>query len=347
MKQILLFTLFSICTSLSVAAQQLPVVDAAKSATTNVGAAAIPQLGGYDKVVVADTLFPTILAQPCSDSVTNFVPNDPATGFVGGTNSFFDLRKLQRVSLSEATNLTVSEVLVAFSVADDNISDRAISAEIFADLDADGNLGALIGTSDTITVGDLIVPENGIAFTSFNFSTPVELTDASSFLISVNFTDLYFNAQDSVDYTGNAAIWSTNNNCGDGSNALEIFPAEGGGLGFGTILADWGLNVEFLMGAVIDRDPFVATRNPIADYGTSVSPNPAFEQLNISFNAPTSERMTASLLATDGRVLRKQILSNGAGLRTVNWNVATLPAGVYLYQISGPSGVETGRVVVQ
>jgi len=309
--------------------------------------ASIAPLDIPTNLAVADTLFPAVLGQSCAETLTNFVLNEPNSGFVAGTNSLFDLRKLQRITLPETTNLTISEVLVAFSIADENISGRKIVVEITEDLNADGEFGAVFGASDTLTVGDLVVADEGIAFTSFSFPEPLELNDVSSFLISVDFSDLYFNAQDSFDYIGNAAIWSTDDGCGDGNNALEIFQVQGVGLSFGTILSGWNLNLEFLMGAIVERAPFTSTRNPVANYTTTVAPNPTTDQLNLNFTAPGNSQMTASLLATDGRVLRTQTVSSGNGIRSVQWNVSDLPAGVYLYQVSGPGGIETGRVVIR
>ncbi len=326
--------------------QRSPQSSAARATTSPGLMASVPTLDVSTNLAVADTLFPAVFGQSCAETLTNFVLNDPNTGFVAGTNSLFDLRKLQRITLPERTNLTISEILVAFSVADDNISDRIIIVEVFEDLDANGEFGMLLGATDTLTVGDLIVSEDGRAFTSFSFSEPLTLNDVSSFLISVDFADLYFNAQDSLDYIGNAAIWSTDDGCGDGENALEIFQVANVGLSFGTILSGWNLNLEFLMGAVVERDPFTSTRTPVANYTTTAAPNPASDLLNLSFTASGNDQMTAALLSTDGRVLRTQA-SSGSGVRSVQWNVSELPAGVYLYQIAGPEGIETGRVVIR
>jgi hypothetical protein len=263
------------------------------------------------------------------------------TGYLSGTNQFFDLEKLQRITLEEATNLTVSEALVAFAVADSSIFDRTVWVNIYQDNGGENPLGDFVGTSDTLTVSEL---RRGGSFTRFPFSTPAALSNASGFIVGVQLSDLYFNAQDSVDYVGNVALFSTNIDCGDGNNSFEVFPTDQGNR-YNTILGNWGVDLEFYVGAIVERDPFTSTRTPLADYGISASPNPATENLAITFSTPGNERLTASLLTTDGRIVRSQPVTATVG--RVDWSVADLPAGLYLYQLAGSAGVQTGKVVVR
>jgi len=302
--------------------------------------------GTYDKSVVADTIFPTILASQCAiDSITLFTPGGDGMGFVVGTNSFFDLAKIQRITLPEATNFSINQALVAFAVADETIANRKVVVDIFAGLDTAGNPTGFAGSSDTLLVSDLIVPDQGLVFTSFPFTTPAELTDAGSFLLSVNMLDLYFNDLDSLDYAGNVAIFSTVDGCGDGMNTLETFAVQGG-LSTASLFTNWGgLNTEMYVGAIIERDPFTSTRTPLADYAAVVAPNPAYNAFTLTFRAAGNDLLNASLLTTDGRVVRSQSVSAVTG--RVNWAVADLPAGLYLYQISGAAGVQTGKVVIR
>lgn len=300
-----------------------------------------PPLGSFDKSAVADTILPLILADDCAEELFLYFSDTASVGFLSGTNPFFDLEKIQRVELEEATNFTVNEIVAAFAVADSIIGDRKILANVYADGGSDNPLGTFLGSSDTLTVRQLAL---GGGFTSFPFSTPVALTDASSFFVGIEFTNLYFDDRDSVNYIGNVALFSTEIGCGSGENALEVFPGADGNQ-YNTILVNWSADLEFAIGAIIDRDPFTSTRTPLADYATTVSPNPATDNVTVAFAAPGNQKITVSLLAMDGRVLRTQ--TSPAGNGSVTWSVNELSAGVYLYQVTGAEGVQTGKVVIR
>jgi hypothetical protein len=303
--------------------------------------APVLQLGGMEKSAVTDTILPLILSDACARELVFYFADTTRFGYLSGTNNFFDLEKLQRIELTEATNFTVNDIVAAFAVADDIIGDRKVVANLYEDGGSNNPLGTFLGSSDTLTVSQLAL---GGTYTSFPFSTPIALTNTSSFFVSIEFADLYFNDQDNVNYVGNVALFSTEIGCGDGENALEVFPDTSGNQ-YNTILANWGLNLEFAIGAIIDRDPFTSTRNPVADYATTISPNPATEVLTLAFAAATNHELTVSLLSMDGRILRSQVSPAGNG--SVTWSVNELPAGVYLYQVAGAQGVQTGKVVIR
>ena len=301
----------------------------------------MPPVGSFNKSMVADTLFPTIFESACANTLQIFFSDTARLGFLNGTNPFFDLEKLQRITLEEVTNFSISEALVAFAVADSVIFDRKLVVNIYEDNGGENPLGDYLGSSDTLTVRDLAL--EGV-FTRFPFSTPLEISDASGFILGVDISSLYFDELDAVDYVGNVAIFSTDIGCGDGNNSFELFPTDAG-IGYNTILANWAVDLEFSMGAIVERDPFTSTRTPLADYSATATPNPATNALAITFNAPGNEQLTASLLTADGRVVRSQSVRAGAG--RVDWTVADLPAGLYLYQLAGSTGVQTGKVVVR
>ncbi|MBC6993479.1 T9SS type A sorting domain-containing protein [Neolewinella lacunae] len=76
-------------------------------------------------------------------------------------------------------------------------------------------------------------------------------------------------------------------------------------------------------------------------------PNPASERFNLQFEAPTAGDYLTRLVAPDGRVVReiKQTISGGSA--NVQWNIDGLASGVYLYQVSGNAGIQTGKVVIR
>jgi len=346
MKQFLLLILC--CLSLAVSAQRALLPGSSERAEALspelvTKFANIPPVVSRQKAII-DTFFAPVFENTCA--LSPGIIGTTEGGFVTGSNGFGDLAKLQRINFPEPYNfelITVSAALFLDSVATftNNLDDVMIVAKAYADND-DGTVGEFLGDSDSLRIGDLGLTNSTFSFIDFNFSTPVAFFDTESIIVGIDFRQI----NSSPD--GNLGIISTDEGCGDGTNAFDVFFNQEGNIVFPNFFDSWdGLNIEMYINVVIDREPAVATRNPLANYGASVAPNPARDQLTITFNAPGNERMTASLLTTNGRVVRKRAVAPGVGTRTVNWNVDELPAGVYLYQISGPAGVETGRVIVR
>jgi hypothetical protein len=290
------------------------------------------------KSVVIDTLFPPIFADTCANTVTLF---STAEGYVFGTNEFLDLEKAQLFSLGEERTFNVTEVFVAFAVADTGIADRKVLINIYAGLPEDGmSFGELLGSSDSVLVSDLRVSQSAIQFTSFSFSTPVTVTD-DDFLVSVDVFDLY-----GEDVTGNVGIFSTRDGCGDGTNVFELFPTQDGGLGWNTINANWGgLDAEMLVGVIIDDDVTSVDRR-VTDYGIEVYPNPAREMVTLNVKTNLTADFTASLTDLNGRELRRDILRTVAGTGMLQWTVKDLPNGLYLYHLDGPEGRQSGKLII-
>lgn len=348
MKQLVLFSLL-LCLGLNLGAQD--VVRAAapqpRQATKNLELTGAVTIAPPASRAVADTIFPAILADECANSPTLFLSDTSGTmGYVTGSNQFADFEKLQRVTLEEAVDVTVSEVVVAFAVVEDSIANRPIVVNIYTDLNADGSFGTLAGASDTLLVADLQTSDSSLVFTRFPFSNPAVLEGVSSFLISVDVSGVYFDpATGDFDPKGNVGIFSTDAGCGDGNNLYEIFPVDGG-LAFNSVFNNWGmLNIEMFVGAIIDRDPFTSTRTPNADFGATALPNPADDRLTITFTAPAAGDYRARILSSNGRVVSEQSVRAIGGENRTEFSVADLPAGVYLYQVEGANGIQTARFV--
>ncbi len=304
----------------------------------------LPQKPDVDKLLIIDTVFGPAYDLACSTAPALFLSDN--SGFVSGTNGYFDLEKIQRIVLNDDYTFEVTEVITllqldSLAIVSGGLLDQKLVANVFTELPNDSTFGAFVGASDTLVIKDVQFDSTGLAVVSFSFSTPPSFTATGSFLIGIDFSDVYTNPT-----SGNIGIISTDDGCGDGSNVFETFINQDGGLSFGDIVTDWqGLNIEFFLGAVIDREPAVATRNPLANYGATATPNPATNDLAVTFTAPGNEQLTATLLTNDGRLVRSQSVSAGTG--RVEWSVADLPAGLYLYQLAGSAGVQTGKVVVR
>lgn len=348
MKQLLLLACLFVTFNLS--AQNLSGAQPEVQSKNHQGNALIIDFGNLpvspdrDKAVL-DTFYSPALSLACSASPTIF--NSDNSGFVTGTNGYFDIEKLQRIVLPEATNFTVNSALVAFLMPDSTFISGALDSQkivvnVYDDLNADGSFGEFLGASDTVLVVDLGLDTTGFFFSEILFSTPPAVTDASSFLLGIDIVDLYRS-----DVPGDLGIVSTNNGCGDGTNAFEIFFNADGNLAFNTIQANWGIDIEMLVGATIDRDPFTSVRTPNTDFSATAFPNPAVDQVSIRFAAPVAGNYVTRLLAPNGQVVRTQNAETVRGNASVEFAVADLPAGVYLFQVEGATGVHTGRVVIQ
>lgn len=344
MKQTLLFILAVMASGFAIA-QIAPGSTSAREFQAPPLTQVAPAINKYSNSrAVADTIFPSTLSQECANAVLFSTAED---GFVFGTNEFLDIEKIQRISLEEPVNLTVSEVLVGFAFADAALANKRVSVNIYNELDADGNLTAAVGSSDTLTIAQTAVYDSTQFFTTFTFSTPVQLTDASSFLIGVDLFEVYFDEDGALDTLGNIGIFSTPDGCGDGTNVLEVFPVEGG-FAFNNVFANWqGLNAEMFVGAIVDRDPFTSTRTVNADYAAVAYPNPVEQDLTVSFSAPASGTYQIRIVSASGAVVANSTVNAVRGENRADINAAELPAGVYLFQVEGQAGVQTGRFVKQ
>ncbi|NJB85509.1 hypothetical protein GGR26_001254 [Lewinella marina] len=289
-----------------------------------------------------DTILPAALSDTCARSAMAFGITD-IDGFVTGSNGYGDLVKLQRFSFNADGPFAITSVGVAFAGYDTTIEETFLQALVFDDLQPDSSFGDFLGVSDSVQVRNIALPTTQIEFTFFDFPEPV-IVERDSFLVGVDFSDTY-NATEN----GYVGIYHTRQDCGDGRNTFEFFPTQGGGLGFATLFDNWGgLNIEMFMVVVIDTEVSTATRHPLADYGASVSPNPASSLAAVTFRTELPGTYAATLTDLTGRQLRQSRLNTPAGPSArIEWQVGDLPAGLYLYHIDGPAGRQSGKVMVQ
>lgn len=340
MKQFLLLALLLISGLSAIAQDRSPILQPRSTTLPAVADIALEVPVDVSKLLVPDTVFPAVLGLECATTAVTFFSDTSGTlGFLYGSNQFQDVEKLQRITLDEAKTFDVTEVFVAFSTADAAVQDQKIVINIYSDLNENGGISAL-GASDSVLISDLNIGDDAPFFSNFTFSTPVRLTDAASFLVSVDVADVY-NAP-----SGNIGIFSTQEDCGSGENSLEIFPTDTG-FGFNTILGNWNLNAEMFVGAVIDiqGDPS-SVRNQVADYQAQLSPNPVSDHVQLNFTA-AAPRITASLFSVSGQLLREQDVVTVAGRGQVNWDLSNLPSGLYLYRLEGPAGIQSGKLMVK
>lgn len=290
--------------------------------------------------MVADTIFPAILSDTCAGRVYAYGVAAPDEGFFMGSNTYGDQQKLQRLRVDADGPFLITGVMAAFVEYDISAADREIRAIIYPELTTDSILLAPIAISEPIRVNEILLPDDAVNYTMFEFTEPV-VVDASSFFVSIDFSDTY-----NSNPLGFVGLFHTRDGCGDGTNVLEIFETTTGDLFYGVVPDRWqGANVELLVAAVIDTDTTTSVYQPLADYSSSVVPNPTRGHLTINYNSSGNQPFTATLTDLTGRTLFIQRSTTISGRNTFDWDVSTLPTGLYLYHLDGPAGRQSGKVV--
>ena len=295
----------------------------------------------YAKAVPQD-VFPPAFSDTCAlrGSVWTFTTEDlEGDQFIFGTNDFLDPAKIQRIIFDTDERYQVNSVSVGFAVIEEGLGDRVVSAQIYNDLSADSTFGTLLATSDPVAVSDILLSEDSILFTTFTFPTPAVLL-RDSFLIFIDLSDVY-----EADSNGDIAIFGTPLDCGSGRNALEII-TDGTNSTYTDVFTSYGdFNSEMYVYATVDTEISVSTRTPLVDYGTQVSPNPTSDRVQLRFTTTPGSEYRASLSDLQGRQVRTTAPRKIGSQTTIDWSLADLPAGLYLYHIDGPAGRQSGKVV--
>lgn len=88
---------------------------------------------------------------------------------------------------------------------------------------------------------------------------------------------------------------------------------------------------------------------PVQSLHASSFPNPAKEEVTISFDLPSAaNQVTIQLVSQRGKVVKEQTLRDvQQGLQSTTWNVNTLEKGVYYYTIIADKHRETKQLIVE
>ncbi len=93
----------------------------------------------------------------------------------------------------------------------------------------------------------------------------------------------------------------------------------------------------------------LTTNNEVDQFSAlRIFPNPATDDVHLSFSLDEAIALQIDLWSIDGRVLTSVFKGTlNAGSHKINTTISTLPNGVYLYRFVGESGVTTRRLVVR
>ena len=261
------------------------------------------------------------------------------SGFVFGTNILGDLLVMQRFVYTSSDSFEVNSVNLAFAGFDESAADGFISVGIFAEVEPFGTLDQ-IAVSDSIRIGDVAVDDAQVLFTQFDFTETAAVTN-DSFFVALILSSAY-----NSDTTGFVSLLGTLDGCGNGENVIFVGPTPDGNLGYVNALQRYNLNAEIFM--IVDIDQLVTTsnRNPFAEYKASVAPNPTMNATTLIFTPSITGAYATNITDLTGRLLVTKSLSGTQGVETrQSIDVASLPAGVYLYHIDGPTGRQSGKLV--
>ena len=292
---------------------------------------------------VADTIVPAFTSDTCftnpGKGITAYLDDSERfEGFLVGSNTYGDVEQMQRLTYDGAETFYVTEVITGFYQYNaQTINDGYLVATVYDELDAAGNLNERLGTSDTLRLEDISFED----FVSFTFSDPVEVSN-DSFFVGIDFSGLY---EDIADTTGYVGITTSFVDCGDGNNVIQIFPVDDDFF-FDTFRESYTTDLEIYIIAVVN-DEISSTRQPLADYGATIFPNPAADLATLRLSAKSNGHYVATLTDLNGRQLRRSVPDWVGGQPQIEWQVSDLATGMYLYHVDGPEGRQSGKVMVR
>jgi len=99
---------------------------------------------------------------------------------------------------------------------------------------------------------------------------------------------------------------------------------------------------------IVDTDEFTSTDFEIIDeMELAVAPNPASNYISVGLKAKSAIQATLVLSGIDGNEIKSQNLRIDENLAVRTFDVADLPAGMYLIQVRTKAGITTKKIVVQ
>lgn len=285
--------------------------------------------------------YPSV-GEDCSRTVIPYGINQ-AWGYLSGTNQFMDLVKAQRLEFTGSTEFYVIGAAAYFDSVS-VVGDSSVTAKVYGVM-PDGSPGALLGTSVPVSASAIVPPsDTSVEFTLFGFPNQPLLTEAQ-FFVGIDFTHLYTGMD-------TAGLFSTMENCGDGSNTYELW-SDGVTWYSYTDTDGWNLNVDLLIEAVVlfgdsvstSADDFIKYRG-LEIY--PATPNPANEYTVLNFGLDQDEEVKISIFDSQGKRLRD--LNAGrknAGRNQEEILTYDLSPGTYFYRIGTVNGSLISTFVIQ
>jgi hypothetical protein len=258
-----------------------------------------------------------------------YAASTPDSGYVSGTNKFGDVAKMQLFDNTYGVTAdgTISKVLLGIPV---KMGTGTITVAIWGD-----------------NAGQPANPTSPLGFVTINLTAIDTAVAAFDVTDGSRFYNVIATFPTAVTIPANHKFWAgvvlptgTGNGVALFSNNIQTNPFADGDSHSGEIWNDgtfhfmtpaWGVGVSFAIYPIVNLVLGV-NENVIS---TSVYPNPANSELNIK---TTEEIASVVITTTDGKTV--------ATGNSSNINVASLNAGMYIYQVTTVSGkIGTGNFV--
>lgn len=274
-----------------------------------------------------DTVLYPAAAAECGSFVTTYQVAD-VWGFIAGTNGYEDLEKAQRLVYTANSPYTIEEVWGFFAIAD-TVDNGPLRMRIYqVDPTTDGP-GKLLGESEDISVSDIQTDTLAVLPTIFPMADSITLSD-TTFFVSLDLSDLY-NTRDTV------ALFMTNDTCGTGDDAWELFSDSVTWLPIND-RNSWQLDANWAIAAVVSFGETTGIDDPfIAQKGLQIfpaSPNPTNTWIELPFQLDAASIVNIEVYSADGRLLERHNLGQKLpGRHSMQLDVQAFPPGTYVYGI--------------
>lgn len=275
--------------------------------------------------LVVDTISPIIV---CS-TPSAFLVQSQNGGYISGTNGYQDAQK----GIINAINGTarITDLLVFFG-AKEQVSNGNLYAHVFnfdtTQTTLNAALGSSLGTSAAVSVSSV----DTTGFTAFHFNNGVIINDVFAVTVDVD------NGSDTV------GILHTDDQCGS-SLAIEQW-SDGDWYQMADGTNSWGMDITFYMFVVVDDN--ISTEENILDKQSARAfPNPANDNINITYHLNGSSEVVINVMDIQGRVVMTKTENQIEGRQFVEMNTSALSAGTYFYNVQSGSNVMSGKFVVR
>lgn len=274
-----------------------------------------------------ETVTDTLIAPPTCASPDFQVYGATTGGYLSGTNGYGDKEKGMLIFPSQAYK--IENVYAVIPVKEHVISGN-IHAYIYPVDTAAGTVGAAVGTSSPVAVTS--IDTTTLGWTAFNFSNGPVVSGAFIMTIQVD------NGGDTI----GIMTTSVGAACG-GSQMFEKLADDS----WANTSVRWG-GADVWMWMMADADNNISTEENILDRQSARAfPNPANENINITYHINGSSEVVISVMDIQGRVVMTQTENQVEGRQFVEMNTSALSAGTYFYSVQSGSDVMSGKFVVR
>ena len=266
-----------------------------------------------------------------------------AWGFLEGTNEFGDLEKAQQLTFTGSAEYEVIGVLAFFAMPS-IVGDGMIKAIIYDEDTTSGEPGDSLGESVSLSVSMLAVPDSFVNATVFQFlQTSSAKPMAENFFVSIDISQLYASAD-------TLTLFSTAFGCGQGSDTWDRI-SDGTWFAVSDTINSWGLDLDYLINAVVEFDDPTSTDAYIANGGLRLHPaypNPAQDEVFINYSLEQATAVSIEVYDLAGKRVESRALNKqDVGKHQTSIQTSRLLPGQYYYRVFTDHGQLSSRFIVE